>query len=361
MNKKRTMKAAVIRDNPRRIEIEEMEIPVCGPKEVLVKVKACGLCGSDIHGFLDEHSKGRVDGLVMGHEPSGIVEKCGEEAVRFKKGDRVVINPQFSCGECYACRHSWFNICEEGGIIGSSLRAFHQGAMAEYVVVPEKNLHPLPDKMTFEEGALIEPVANAVHAVNRAGVKLGDRVAVVGAGTIGLCMIQAAKAAGAASVAAVDVSDFHLQMAEKCGADILINSREQEPVEAVKAKFGGIGADVTFEAVGIGETYRQAALMTRKRGTFVFFGAAKETAEIHLYPFLHRELNMVGCTGFDVEVDIGLEMIEKGQIKVKPLITGRYPVEKTAEAIRHAVDGADQVLKIVLVNDSDDKATEEVC
>lgn len=345
------MKAAVIRNNPRRISVEDVECPIPGDGEVLVQVKACGLCGSDIHGFLDVESKGRVAGLIMGHEPSGVVVHCGEHAGKFAPGDRVVIDPQFSCGECYACKHAWYNICENGGIIGSSLRSFHQGAMAEYVVVKERHLHALPAQMSFEEGALMEPVSNAIHAVNRAGIKIGDKVAVMGAGTIGLCMIQAARVAGAQEIAAIDVSDFHLEIAKQLGADYVINSSGCDPIEAVRDLFGGIGADVTIEAVGIGETYRQASLMTRKRGTLVFFGAAKETATIHLYPILHRELNVVGCTGFDVELDMALAMVKSGKIDVKPLITHTFSILDTEKAIRTAVEKPDEVLKAVLVND----------
>lgn len=345
------MKAAVIRNNPRRISIEEVECPTPGAGEVLVQVKACGLCGSDVHGFLDEESKGRVEGLIMGHEPSGVVVQCGENASRFMPGDRVVIDPQFSCGECYACKHAWYNICENGGIIGSALRGFHHGAMAEYVCVKERHLHRLPDEMSFEEGALMEPVSNAIHAINRAGVKVGDKVAVMGAGTIGLCMIQAARVAGAEKIVAIDVSDYHLDMAKQLGADYVVNSGRCDPIEAVRELFGGIGADVTIEAVGIGETYRQAALMTRKRGSFVFFGAAKETAMMYLYPFLHRELNIVGCTGFDVELDIGLSMVKAGKINVRPLITHRFSILDTGAAIRTAVEKSGEVLKAVLIND----------
>lgn len=345
------MKAAVIRNNPRRISVEDVARPQAGAGEVLVHVKACGLCGSDVHGFLDEGSKGRVEGLIMGHEPAGVVAACGEGTGRFQPGDRVVIDPQFSCGVCYACKHAWYNICEEGGIIGSALRGFHNGAMAEYVAVKERHLHRLPDEMSFEEGALMEPVSNSIHAINRAGVKLGDQVAVMGAGTIGLCMIQAAKAAGAGSVAAIDVSDYHLEMAKALGADYTVNSRCCDPIETVKALFGGIGADVTIEAVGVGETYRQATLMTRKRGTFVFFGAAKETATIHLYPILHRELNVVGCTGFDVELDTALSFVRDGKIRVKPLITHTFSILETAKAIQTAVEKPGEVLKAVLVND----------
>lgn len=345
------MKAAVIRNGPRRISVEEVACPQAGAGEVLVHVKACGLCGSDVHGFMDESSKGRVEGLIMGHEPAGVVAACGEGSGRFQPGDRVVIDPQFSCGECYACKHAWYNICEEGGIIGSALRGFHNGAMAEYVVVKERHLHRLPDEMSFEEGALMEPVSNAIHAVNRAGVKLGDRVAVMGAGTIGLCMIQAARAAGAGSIAAIDISDYHLEMAKELGADYTINSSRCDPIQTVRELFGGAGADVTIEAVGIGETYRQAALLTRKRGTFVFFGAAKETANIHLYPILHRELNAVGCTGFDAELDVALSFVRDGKIRVRPLITHTFSLLDTAKAIQTAVEKPGEVLKAVLVND----------
>ena len=345
------MKAAVIRDEPRRIEIEEVAVPQPQSGEVLVKVKACGLCGSDVHGFMDPQSKGRVNGLIMGHEPAGIVEACGAGADIYQKGDRVVIDPQFACGHCYACKHSWYNICENGGIIGSALRGFHQGAMAEYVVVAERHLHKLPDEMSFEEGALMEPVANAIHAVNRAGIKVGDCVAVMGAGTIGLCMIQAARVAGAGRIVAIDVSDYHLAMAKQLGADEIVNSKQCDPIETVKSLFGGIGADVTIEAVSIGETYSQASLMTRKRGTLVFFGAAGETAQLHLYPFLHRELNIVGCTGFDVEMDMALDFVSRKKIRVEPLITHKFSILDTDKAIKTAVNEPASVLKAVLVND----------
>lgn len=348
------MKAAVIRNNPRRICIEEVPIPTPGPDDVLVLVKACGLCGSDIHGFLDAESRGRVEGLIMGHEPSGIVAASGDRVTHFHPGDRVVIDPQFSCGTCYACRHAWYNICEQGGIIGSALRGFHQGAMAEYVVVGERHLHRLPDEMSFEEGALMEPVSNAIHAVNRAGIRVGDRVAVMGAGTIGLCMIQAARVAGAGHITAIDISDYHLEMAKQLGADEVVNSTRCEAIETVKNLYDGIGADVTIEAVGLGETYRQASLMTRKRGTLVFFGAARDTANINLYPFLHRELNIVGCTGFDVELDIGLSLVKQGKIQVKPLITHCFSIKDTAEAIETAVKKPGEVLKAVLINDITD-------
>ncbi|MBQ5950946.1 MAG: alcohol dehydrogenase catalytic domain-containing protein [Lachnospiraceae bacterium] len=346
------MKAAVIRNKPRRIEIENVIDPVPGEGEYLIQMKAVGLCGSDVHGFLDENSIGRVDGLIMGHEPAGVVVSCGPGAEKFKPGDRVVIDPQFSCGKCYACKHAWYNICEEGGIIGSNLRGFRQGAMAEYVALKERHLHVLPDSMSFEEGALMEPVSNSIHAVNRAGVKIGDKVAVIGAGTIGLCMIQAARAAGAQTVIAVDVSEFHLELAKQLGADYVVNSRELDPIEAVRSLCGGIGSDVTIESAGFGETYRQACLMTRKRGTLVFFGAASdEVKSFHLYPILHRELNCVGCTGFDVELDMGIAMVNSGKINVKPLITHRFSFTQTGEAIRTVVEKPNEVLKVVLVND----------
>lgn len=329
--------------------MEEMPKPQCGPQEVVVQVMACGLCGSDIHGYLDPASKGRVEGLIMGHEPSGIIAEVGPQVDGFAPGDRVIIDPQFRCNTCYACKQSFFNICENGGIIGSALRAFHQGAMAEFVAVNASHLHKLPDSLSFEEGAMIEPVANAIHAVNRAGVKIGDYVAIVGAGTIGLCMVQAAKIAGAAKVIAIDVSPFHLDLAEELGADYLVNSKLEDPIARVLEICDGIGTHVTIEAVGIGETYRQAALMTRKRGTLIFFGAVGPTAEIHLYPILHRELNALGCTGFDVETDIGLFMLQSGKMTVKPLITHRYPLHQIQTAIDDFAHPKEGMLKAIIM------------
>ncbi len=345
-----SMNAIVLRNNPRRLCAEQMDIPRLEPDEVLIKVKSNGLCGSDVHGFLDENSKGRVDGLIMGHEAAGIISLTGENIHDWSIGERVVVNPQFRCNNCYACAHGWYNVCEKAKIIGSALRGFVQGAMADFVKVPASHLYSLPDSLSFDEGAMVEPVANAIHVVNRAGVSLGDNVAVMGAGTIGLCMVKMAKLAGAGRVIAIDIEDHHLELAKTFGADEVINSKECDPVEKVRELCGGIGTDVTLEAVGIGRTYAQAALMTRKRGTLAFFGAAKPTAEIELYPLLHRELNMVGCTGFDKECEIAIQMMANGSIDVKPLISHSFDMADSEKAIEAFLDPKQKVIKAVLVN-----------
>ncbi len=345
------MNAVVVRNGPRRLSLESVEMPTLERDEVLVKVKSNGLCGSDVHGFLDENSKGRVEGLIMGHEAAGIIAEVGADVKDKNVGERVVVNPQFRCNSCYACAHGWYNVCEKAKIIGSALRGFVQGAMADYVKVPSSHLHTLPDNLSFDEGSMVEPVANAIHVINRTGISLGDRVAVMGAGTIGLCMVRMAKLAGAGKVIAIDIEEHHLELAKKFGADHVVNSKTCDPVEAVRELCDGIGTDVTLEAVGIGKTYSQAALMTRKRGTLAFFGAAKPTAEMELYPLLHRELNMVGCTGFDRECDIAIEMMARGDIDVKPLISHRFDMADSARAIEVFQDPSQQVIKAVLVNE----------
>ncbi len=345
------MKAAIVRNNPRRISMEEVDIPTPSKGEVLVKVKANGLCGSDVHGFIDENSAGRVEGLIMGHEATGTVETIGEGVEGWKKGDRVVVNPQFRCGKCYACQNGWFTVCEHSKIIGSALRGFVQGAMADFVIVPASHLHKLPDNLSFELGALVEPFANAIHVVNRVGINLGDNVVVMGAGTIGLCMVKMAKLSGAAKVIAIDVSDYNLNTATKFGADHLINSLTCDPVQAVRDICDGKGSDVTLEAAGLGKTYSQAALMTRKRGRFAFFGAAAPTATIDLYPFLHRELNMFGCTGFDVECDMAIDMMSKGTVDASLLISQTFPMCDSAKAIETFLDKDTNVIKIIITNE----------
>ncbi len=345
-----TMNAVILRNNPRRLSLEKIDVPTLEPLEVLVKVKSNGLCGSDVHGFMDEGSKGRVDGLIMGHEATGVIALLGEGVQDWSIGDRVVVNPQFRCNNCYACAHGWYNVCEKSKIIGSALRGFVQGAMADFVKVPASHLYKLPDGLSYEEGSMIEPVANAIHVVNRTGISIGDNVVVMGAGTIGLCMVKMAKLAGAGKVIAVDIEDHHLELAKTFGADEVVNSKNCDPVETVKELCNGIGADVTLEAAGLGITYSQAALMTRKRGKFAFFGAAKPSVELQLYPFLHRELDMVGCTGFDVECDIAIEMMSNGSIDVKPLISHTFDMADSAKAIETFLDPKQQVIKAVLVN-----------
>ena len=197
---------ALLLEEYKKLTVTDMPDPEFGDHEVLVQIKACGICGSDIHGF-DGSSGRRIPPLIMGHEASGVVAKIGSLVTNVREGDRVTFDSMVSCGKCYFCRSGQQNLCEDRRVLGVSCSEYRQhGCFAEYSVVPEHIIYPIPDNLSFEHAAMIEPVSVAVHAVNRTPVTLGDSAVVVGAGMIGLLVIQALKAAGCTKVIAVDLA-----------------------------------------------------------------------------------------------------------------------------------------------------------
>ncbi|WP_099355249.1 zinc-dependent alcohol dehydrogenase [Fredinandcohnia onubensis] len=345
------MEAAIIREveGKKTIKIEELKRPHIEDHQVLVNVKAVGICGSDVHGFFDPDHKGRIPGLIMGHEAAGIVEEVGGNVVGLKKGDRVAIDPQKVCGTCYQCKRGWYTVCQNKSIIGSSLRGFLQGAMAEYVAVNASQVFVLPKHVSLEEGAMVEPVSNALHVMNRIKFDLGSTVVVLGAGTLGLCILQAAKLAGAGKVIITDKSEFRLKIAEELGADITINVTDLNPVSEVLDVTGSIGADVVVEAVGIEPTYRQAIEMVKRKGAVMFFGAVQKTVGIDLLPVLHKELQLIGCTGADWEAQTAVDLISSGKINVSPIITHKLPLQETRQGFDILTDENQNAVKVMIM------------
>ncbi len=341
------MNASVIEGSPKKLVYQRVPIPSYGPDQVLVNVKYAGICGSDVHGFLDPNSKGRIPGLIMGHECSGVIAGVGENVEGFKVGDRVAVDPQYRCGHCYYCNHGWYNICAENKIIGSALRGFVNGCFAEYVPVSFKQVLKLPENLSLKEASMVEPLGNAVHMTHRADIQVGDTVVVIGAGTLGLCMMQAAKVAGAGKIIISDLADFRLEIAKDLGADITVGSG-QDLQEIVLQETNGIGADVVVEAVGVEATYRQSIALVRKRGTIVFFGAVTDHVDIPLMPILHKEINIVGSTGFDCETQMTIDLMASKRIDVDPIITHVYPLSQAQEAVDMMTAPGNTAIKVVL-------------
>ena len=331
------MNASVIEGSPKKLVYKKVPVPSYGPDQVLVNVKYAGICGSDVHGFLDPDSKGRVPGLIMGHECSGVIAGVGEQVKGFQVGDRVAVDPQFRCGHCYYCSHGWYNICAENKIIGSALRGF----------VSDKQGVKLPENLSLKEASMVEPLGNAVHMTHRADIQVGDTVVVIGAGTLGLCMMQAAKVAGAGKIIISDLADFRLATAKNLGADITVGSGRNLQ-EVVLEETNGVGADVVVEAVGVEATYRQAIALVRKRGTIVFFGAVTDHIDIPLMPILHKEINIVGSTGFDCETQMTIDMMASKRIDVSPIITHVYPLSRAQEAVDMMTSPGNTAIKVVL-------------
>ena len=321
---------------PSELAVVDLPQPQPGPGEVRLRVKACGICGSDLHG-MDGSSGRRIPPLVMGHEASGIVDAVGEGVSAWQAGDRVTFDSTVWCGECGYCREGRVNLCDSRQVVGVACAEFRRdGAFAEYVTVPQRILHRLPDRLSFEEAAFAEPVGVALHAVRRAGQMSGTTVLVVGAGLIGLLIVQALKRAGAAKVLAVDLDEGRLTLARELGADeTAIGGPDLAPFEV----------DVAMEVVGAAPTVDFAIRSVRKGGRVVLVGNLAPNVPLPLQVVVTRELDVLGSCAIAGEYPEALEAIASGSIRVRPLISAEVDLENGIDAFAKAkAPGALKVL-----------------
>jgi L-iditol 2-dehydrogenase len=324
---------------PSELAVVDLPQPEPASGEVRLRVKACGICGSDIHG-MDGSSGRRIPPIVMGHEASGTVDAVGEGVTAWKPGDRVTFDSTVWCGECGYCREGRVNLCDSRQVVGVSCAEFRRdGAFAEFVTVPQRILHRLPEGLSFEEAAFAEPVGVALHAVHRAGNVSGATVLVVGAGLIGLLVIQALKHAGAGKVIAVDLDEGRLKLARELGAD-----------EAyLPAEVPVLQADIAMEVVGAAPTVDLAVRSVRKGGKVVLVGNLSPNVPLPLQIVVTRELDVLGSCAIAGEYPEALEAIACGAIRVKPLITASVGLGKGADAFAKAK--APGALKVLVVED----------
>ena len=341
------MRAAII-EGARSLVIEERPDPVPGPGEVLVRIRATGVCGSDVHGFEGLIPDRRRPGLIMGHESSGEVVEIGSAAVGWEVGDRVAIDPQIYCGQCYSCLRGWQHLCDNRLNLGSSMNSFHDGTLCELISLPPRQLHGIPEPVSFGEAAMVEPASCAVHIFNRAHLDVGSTVAVIGTGAIGLVAVQVAKLMGAGTLIAVDKDPDRLQLAAGFGADLVVDSTAEDPVERIMAESGGRGADAVVEAVGISLTYSWALQAVRKRGKLMALGYVDEGVSFPMRTLIFREIAVLGCTGFTNESDTVLDLVAKGALDVNSLITHDFPLEKVQAAFEAAADPSTQSIKVMV-------------
>jgi L-iditol 2-dehydrogenase len=319
------MKSMVLTEY-KKLEIRDTPLPEVGPRDVRIRVSTCGICGSDVHGF-DGSSGRRIPPLIMGHEAAGTIESVGERVDSFQEGDRVTFDSMISCGDCRFCRSGEANLCDNRRVVGVSPGEWKQhGAFAEYVVVPQQIVFPIPDALSFEHAAMVEPVSVAVHAVSRTPIRLGDRAVVVGCGMIGLLTIQAAKAAGCGTIFAVDLDETRLERASQLGADVILDAKEDVPA-AIAAATDGQGADVAFEAVGAAEPIATAIASLRKGGALTLIGNVTPKVDVDLQAIVTRELSLYGSCASSGEYPQCLDLLGKGVIKVDDLVTAVAPLE----------------------------------
>lgn len=341
------MKALLLKEY-KNLEVTDVPTPEIKDDEILVGVRACGICGSDVHGY-DGSSGRRVPPLVMGHEASGVVEKIGKNVTRFKEGDRVTFDSTVYCGECFYCRRGQINLCDNRNVLGVSTGEYRRhGAFAEYVVVPERIIYKLPDSFPFEHAALIESVSIAVHAVGRVPISLNDTAVVVGTGMIGLLVVQVLRNTGCGRIIAVDIDDFKLERACEMGAHEGLNSKKVDVAAEIAARTGGRGADLALEVVGATASIQTAISAVRKGGSIVLVGNLAPKVELPLQAVVTRELTLYGSCSSNGEYPACIDMMARGDVDVAPLISAKAPLEEGPSWFDRLYNHEPGLMKVIL-------------
>jgi L-iditol 2-dehydrogenase len=336
-----------------QLEVAEMPLPAVGAGEVLVRVEACGICGSDVHGY-DGSSGRRIPPIVMGHEAAGTVAAIGLGVRGYAAGDRVTFDSTVYCGECVFCKRGDVNLCDNRQVIGVSCGDYRRhGAFAEFVVVPQRILYRLPEGISFAEAALLEAASVALHAVRVSGAGGGETALVIGAGMIGLLTLQAARAAGCARVVIADVDTTRLKLAKQMGADEALHASGASLVDEVMKMTDGRGVDLSFEAVGRNETVAGAIDCTRKGGTVTLIGNIQPAVTLALQKVVTRQLRLQGSCASAGEYPHAIELIAGGHIKVAPLITAIAPLEEGPRWFERLHAHEPNLMKVILTPNQD--------
>lgn len=329
---------------PGEIEFREAEIPKIDKNQVLVKIMKIGICGSDIHVYHGTHPFTDYP-VTQGHEVSGRIAELGEAVEGLKIGQKVTIEPQFYCGECYPCTHGKYNLCEELKVIGFQA----EGTASEYFAVDASKITPLPDNLTYSEGAMIEPLAVTVHAVKKDGDVTGKNIAVIGAGPIGILLCQSLKAMGAAKVMATDVSDYRLALAKECGADEVYNTKALDFGSCLVECFGNDKADVIYDCAGNDITMGQAIKYARKGSMIVLVAVYAGMANVDLAALNDKELDLNTTMMYRHEdyVD-AIRLVSEGKIKLKPLLSRHFDLKDYKKAYEYIDDNQEKTMKVLI-------------
>lgn len=338
------MKQAIM-IKPGQIEYVDAPHPgVLKSNEVLLKIKRIGVCGSDIHVFHGEHPATPYP-VVQGHEYSAVVEEVGSDVTKVKPGMKATARPQLVCGECGPCKRGQYNACQQLKVQGFQA----PGVAQEYFIVPEERLIALPESLSFEQGAMIEPAAVGAHSTSRTtGIK-GKNVVVSGAGTIGNLVAQFAKARGAKKVLIADISNFRLEKAKECGIDEVLNVKETPFAEGVQKCFGDEGFQIGMEAAGVQDSLDALMTHVEKGGDIVILGVYAKNPTVNMFHLGEHELNVFGSMMYRHEdYEAAVEMIASGKINIEPLITKHFPFEKYLNAYEYIEEQGDKSMKVFI-------------
>ena len=348
------MKALVLTEY-NHFELQDIAKPTIRPNEVLVRVQAVGICGSDVHG-MDGSSGRRVPPIVMGHEASGIIAEVGADVRGWATGDRVTFDSTVYALDDWYSRRGMYNLSDGREVVGVStgpasadrLGFCRQGAFAEFVAIPQHILYAVPDNVTFTQAALVEPVAVALHAVSLTPIRVDDSAVVVGAGMIGLFVIQVLNLAGCGTIIAIDLDDDRLALAQKLGATHIINAKTEGVPAQVQALTHGRGADVSFEVVGAGPTVKTAIDCVRKGATVTLVGNLASTVEMPLQVVVTRQLRLQGSCAINGEYEAALSLIASGRINVEAILSAEVPLSEGADWFKRLYAKEKGLIKVVL-------------
>ena len=324
------MKAAVLR-GANDIRMETVPDPVAEPYGIVIKVKACGVCGSDLH----EYKSGKNPGTIFGHEFSGDVAQVGKHVTGIKVGDRVTAVGFRACGKCLWCRQGKPHRCSDMALVGYQL----PGAMAEYVAIPVaavgQTVFPLPEELTYEDAAQVEPLSISLYSVRRAKPKETDTAVVLGAGVIGLNAIQVLKSMGVKTVLVSARRPSRLAAAKTCGADLIVDAAKDDPVPAIMEATKGMGAEIVVECAGSPATFDQAVEVASGAGKIALVAIYEQPLTWDPSPVISKNLTLIGCLGGNFPGSI--DLIRTGQATTRPFVTHRFPLERADEAFKTAI------------------------
>lgn len=328
---------------PGNIVFQEVEKPQITPHQVLIQIRRIGVCGSDIHVFHGLHPYTSYP-VVQGHEVSGVIAEVGSEVKGLSVGDQAVFMPQVTCGECYPCRHGMYHICDHLKVMGFQTG----GAAQEFFAVDAKMVLKVPETISLDQAAMIEPVSVAVHALRRYGEVAGKKVVVLGAGTIGNLVAQAAQAQGA-QVLITDISDYKLKKARQCGLQQVVNTSQDDLGRAILEIFGPDKADVILECVGVQDTITQAVSNARKGSTIVVVGVFAKKPEVDVGLIQDRELTVLGTLMYQkADYLKAIELIEQGKLSLNPMITHRFAFKEYLKAYHTIDESGGEYMKVMI-------------
>lgn len=342
------MKAARFYGVGKPLKVESVPIPKIGEGEVLVNIKACGICGSDIHIVFEGITHTGYVPITLGHEPAGVITAIGPEVKNWGIGDRVTINPFLTCDKCINCLQGNSQICLSRRVIGIHT----EGGLAEYMKIPEKNLIRLPDNIPFDQGGIaVDAVATPFHAIiTKGALKVGEKIAIFGCGGLGIHGVQVAKVCGASLVIAVDINDVALERAKMVGADVIINSRNDNLTQKIKGFTDGMGVDLAVEFIGLRETIEKAIKCIRIGGRVVVVGLGPE--EISLPPpinFVRTEFSLLGSYGSNLlDIQNVVNLIGNGKLDLSNSITEKFQLEDVNKGLDHLHKKIGNPVRIVI-------------